>query len=646
MGCVVSFRKSAAGEDDDDLLVSVCRERKRLMKSAVDRRYALAGAHCKYNQSLYAVALALRLFVARHSSSPSSRFLITFPEPSTNLHLTQSKPTAVPEAVTEVVEEEEAEETEEESNGSVCEHFYDDGTVAPTPAPPVVTSSGHEQNPDEFGGWDFFNPFQNMMVNDVGVEHEDECQKRKAEDVKVAAADANVSLKVIDTHTPSLSNEDDNGRELLDALKDVEDHFLKAYESGVEFSKMLEFSNVGPLDHLHSKESSEKFIPSIAWHKSAITRSPSCRSLLSSSSRSSSTWTGINSSSDIFEETGGMESGSHLSTLGRLYAWEKKLYDEVKAGSEIKKHYDRKSSQLSGENGSNKHGIEDQVNDLYSRMLVSIKICNSISKRIEKVRDDELQPQLIELLHGLTKTWKSMLESHKMQSRTMFEVKSFPTAGFTNDRSRHLATLQLEAEIQNWQSTFSSYIASIKAYIESLTEWSNRTLTAVPEPATPPPVFTISRDWLIVTKNLPDKAVTYAMKRFSKDLRALWAQQGFEQQQQQKVERLVVEMEKRVVGFEREERNIINLKPLNVKNKVDVLAEKKDKLDSFRKMVETEKAKHKDCVEETKRVILVGFQTGFSSVFDSLTEFCEICVRKYDDVARNATSGTKLIRER
>lgn len=609
------------------------------MKSAVDRRYALAGAHCKYNQSLYAVALALRLFVARHSSSPSSRFLITFPEPSPN-H-TQSKSAAVPAAVTKAVEVEEAEEEDdEESNGSVCDHFYDDGKVDPTP--PVVTSStSGQQNPDEFGGWDFFNPFHHLMVNDGGGEQK-EGEKRKAEDVKVAAADAKVSLKVIDT--PSLANEDDNGRELLDALKDVEDHFLKAYESGVEFSKMLESSNVGPLDHLHSKETSEKFIPAIAWHKSTITRSPSCRSLLSSSSRSSSTWTGINSSSDIFEETGGMESGSHLSTLGRLYAWEKKLYDEVKAGNEIKKLYDRKSSQLSGENGGNKQGIEDQVNDLYSRMLVSIKICNSISKRIEKVRDDELQPQLIELLHGLTKTWKSMLESHKMQSRTMFEVKSFPTATLANDRSRHLATLQLEAEIQNWQSSFSSYITSIKAYIEALTEWSNRTLTPVPEPSTPPLVFTICRDWLIVTKNLPDKAVTYAMKRFSKDLRALWAQQGFELQQQQKVDRLVVEMEKHVVGFEKEERSIINSKPLNVKNKVDVLAEKKAKLDSFRKMVESEKAKCKDCVEETRRVILVGFQTGFSSVFDSLTEFCDVCVRKYDDVARNATSGSNLIR--
>lgn len=63
----------------------------------------------------------------------------------------------------------------------------------------------------------------------------------------------------------------------------------------------------------------------ITWH-----RSPS--SLSSSSYRShSSSWTDSNSKSDIFEEYGmGMTSGSHSQTLGRLYAWEKKLYDEVK----------------------------------------------------------------------------------------------------------------------------------------------------------------------------------------------------------------------------------------------------------------------------------------------------------------------------
>ncbi|CAI9293603.1 unnamed protein product [Lactuca saligna] len=68
-----------------------------------------------------------------------------------------------------------------------------------------------------------------------------------------------------------------------------------------------------------------------------------------------------------------------------------------------------KSSQLSGENGSNKHGIEEQVNDLYSK---NTKIRNSISKQIEKVRDDELQPQLIELRYRF---WIDVEEEIKME---------------------------------------------------------------------------------------------------------------------------------------------------------------------------------------------------------------------------------------
>ncbi|XP_076910763.1 protein ALTERED PHOSPHATE STARVATION RESPONSE 1-like isoform X1 [Bidens hawaiensis] len=613
MGCVVSLRKSTAR---DDLTLSVCRDRKQLIKSAVDRRYALAGAHCKYNQSLYAVALALRLFVSRHSASSSSKYLITFPEPSpkptVDLHHTQPKPTNTVKT----------DDTDSDSDGPVCEHFYDDDDNNNTvdPAPPVTMTSANggqnNNNNDSFTGWDFFNPFDNFTVNG-GYE--------------VSPADGGRKVKVS-------APPENKGRELLEALKDVEDYFLKAYECGVEFSKMLEFNHVGPLDHLDSKvESSEKYIPAITWHKSPITRSPSCRSLLSSSSRSS--FSGININGDLFDDAGGMESGSHLSTLGRLYAWEKKLYDEVKAGNEMKKMYERKSSQLSLEKASNKQGIEDQVNDLYSRILVNMKICDSISKRIEKVRDNELLPQIVELLRGLTKTWKSMLESHKTQSRIMFEVKSFTCADPTNDKSRHLATLQLEAEIQNWCMCFSSYIASMEAYVEALTHWAYKTTAAEREVNAPPLIFNICREWSTVIKSLPDQAVTFAMKRFAKDLRTLWAQQEIENQQNRKVDKLVADSAKRAIGFEREERNVVNYKSMNVKSKVDVLADKKARLDVFTDMVETEKAKHKNYVEETHRIVLVGFQTGFSSVFDSLTEFSEVCLRKYNDVAQNATLG-------
>lgn len=93
-------------------------------------------------------------------------------------------------------------------------------------------------------------------------------------------------------------------------------------------------------------------ISSRKW--SVSSRSSSCKSLLSSSSTStSSTWAEskgdrksvLSSSSDnssttaertsgIVDGSWGMVSGSHLFTLGRLYAWEKKLYHEVKVNFE------------------------------------------------------------------------------------------------------------------------------------------------------------------------------------------------------------------------------------------------------------------------------------------------------------------------
>lgn len=40
------------------------------------------------------------------------------------------------------------------------------------------------------------------------------------------------------------------------------------------------------------------------------------------------------------------------------------------------------------------------IKDLHSRILVAIKRMDSISKKIEEIRDNELQPQLEELVKG------------------------------------------------------------------------------------------------------------------------------------------------------------------------------------------------------------------------------------------------------
>lgn len=69
-----------------------------------------------------------------------------------------------------------------------------------------------------------------------------------------------------------------------------------------------------------------KMLNPIALIRSASSRSTSSRFLhASSSSRDFS----YDSSSNVSEESC-MFNGSHQSTLDRLYAWEKKLYEEVK----------------------------------------------------------------------------------------------------------------------------------------------------------------------------------------------------------------------------------------------------------------------------------------------------------------------------
>lgn len=70
-----------------------------------------------------------------------------------------------------------------------------------------------------------------------------------------------------------------------------------------------------------------KMLNPVAIFRSGSSRSSSSRFLASSSSISKEE--GYESSSDFSEESS-MLSGSHQSTLDRLYAWEKKLYEEVR----------------------------------------------------------------------------------------------------------------------------------------------------------------------------------------------------------------------------------------------------------------------------------------------------------------------------
>ncbi|KAM5562596.1 protein ALTERED PHOSPHATE STARVATION RESPONSE 1-like [Rosa sericea] len=723
MGCVASKL------EEEGVVVTICKERKRQLKLAVEKRCALAEAHCKYCQALCAVAAAINLFVSRYSSPPSP-FLITFSPPSpheshshpqlthenviTNPMFLQQRPSeSTHEAITcgscasssstssECCEEERRVEEEQnqheqrtveraESEEQGFGYFY-------MQMPPAMPS------PERDFGWDFFNPFEGVrpevisgyrrrsseedlraVREEEGIPELEEEGEREVEQEKNVVAveekrgvengnggevvkvvdEANVSqgetkgLSVIDTPV--------EGRELLEALKDIVDLFLRACESAKDVSKMLEANKVQLQSGLEEiKENSTKLIQAISWHSTSSSKASSCKSLVTSSSKSSSAWTEFRN--DLFEDYGGMDSGSHSLTLGRLYAWEKKLYEEVKAGDMTRKLYEKKCSRLKhqdvrGDDELTTDKTRAAVKDLYARILVAIRSAESISKRIQILRDEELQPQIVELLKGLMRTWKIMLDCHETQNKILVQVKSFAGSTFGKfcNNSHRLATLQLEAELLNWHGCFTEYVAAQKAYVEALHGWLTKFVapeeefysrgksSAVPYGVNGPPLFVICHDWLSSMEKLPNRAVTFALKSFAKDVRALWTQQGKEQQQKRKVDSLAKELDRRTLAFQKTESKFLEPKLMEHKSESDMdhqseyITEKKDQLDMFRRKLDVEREKHQNYMQETQRITLNGFQTGFCAVFDSLTEFSEASQKMYSDLVTYNESVDKV----
>lgn len=313
MGCVASKL------EEEEEVVSICRERKRHLKLAVERRYALAEAHCKYCQALFAVSAAIKLFVARHSSP--SPFLITFPPHSSSPHPSEkviSNPMFLQQTPSDSIsthheeaiatcpscvssccsssssstsmegreEEEETVEEEERIEQVPPSYYY---MHMPPPMP----------SPQRDFGWDFFNPFDSMRTDVIGAyrqssedsltmayrqssednlrmvreeegipELEEAEENREEQNQRVVAAadveEENVGvlkdqrngvemmkvgqredgdgelkqkgLRFIDTPV--------EGRELLEALQDIEDYFIRAYDSGIDVSRMLEANKI------------------------------------------------------------------------------------------------------------------------------------------------------------------------------------------------------------------------------------------------------------------------------------------------------------------------------------------------------------------------------------------------------------------
>ncbi|XP_078445704.1 uncharacterized protein LOC144714793 [Wolffia australiana] len=243
------------------------------------------------------------------------------------------------------------------------------------------------------------------------------------------------------------------------------------------------------------------------------------------------------------EDPGDNEAGNDIddmkalsSTLHKLYIWENKLYDEVRVEEQMRLLHDRKVRLLIrlDEKGAESDRIgrtQAKVKKLATKIGVAIQVVNTISRQINVLRDEELWPQLHELIQGLAKMWRALVMCHKSQLEAVAESMSLDAAA----AARGDMAKELEFTLLGWIGRFSSWYNAQKKFAMAMNSWLMRIIEKEPEetadglaPFSPgrlgaPPVFVICNQWSqAMERNSNMETAVEAMKTLATSVLQFW----------------------------------------------------------------------------------------------------------------------------
>ncbi|XP_058213852.1 nitrate regulatory gene2 protein [Rhododendron vialii] len=351
-----------------------------------------------------------------------------------------------------------------------------------------------------------------------------------------------------------------------EVLKEIQVQFERASELGSELGKILEVGKIPYKKHGGYHVSSKMlhvFTPSLPL----VSSQPSASINAEPSSIANADPAYLENDDDVV-----VRSGNLSSTLQKLYLWEKKLYEEVKVEEKMRVLHERKSRKLKSldERGAEAHKIDATrtlVRSLSTKIRIAIQIVDKISVKINKLRDEDLWPQLNDFIQGLTRMWRSMLECHQSQRQAILQARRLDAvASHKHFSDAHLeATLQLEHELLELTFRFSCWVGAQKGFVRALNDWLLKCLLYEPEetadgvvPFSPsrigaPPIFVICNQWSQALGKISEKEVVDSMRDFANSVLQLWERDKQEMRQRMMANK---DMEKKVKNLEREDQKI------------------------------------------------------------------------------------------
>ncbi|XP_047322766.1 protein ALTERED PHOSPHATE STARVATION RESPONSE 1 [Impatiens glandulifera] len=609
MGC-------AQSKIDNEESVTRCKERRNHMKNAVSARNAFASGHAGYAIALKNTGAALSDYAQgevdheydqdshlhlHHHHQPQS---ISTPEPQ-SMEPTLLRPPPLPDfspatplqrsatmpefSVTKesrkmkaiAIEEDDEEEREEIKDERNLTRRSKKGKAEPPlqqPLSPIRTPEPPPPLPEELKGvaWDYFFMTENIpgpslddpeMKDQNEDEEFDEHFDRKIEEEEEEEEEPKTPEKLVshgfntdvEEETPVVVMEKHfmhsktapsdilkrasnrkvgSNVNLMKVLGDIDDHFLKASEAAQEVSRMLEATrmhyhsnfadNQGHIDH------AARVMRVITWNKSF---------------KGVSNGEGQNGDIDLDEHE------THATILDKMLAWEKKLYEEMKAGELMKMEYQRKVAQLNKlkKNSASAESLEKTkaaVSHLHTRYIVDMQSLDSTVSEVNDIRDHQLYPKLVGLVNGMATMWESMCIHHDSQQRIVEDLKSLEVTGTPKETTKqhHSHTIQIWEVVQKWQTQFDILVTNQKQYIHSLSEWlklnlmpiestlKDKTTSSSPPRPQNPPIYSLLQFWSTQLEKLPDEQAKSAITSFAAVIKAIIVHQEEEMKLKEKCE--------------------------------------------------------------------------------------------------------------
>ncbi|PKI68208.1 hypothetical protein CRG98_011407 [Punica granatum] len=410
-----------------------------------------------------------------------------------------------------------------------------------------------------------------------------------------------------------------SGKDLAGIIKELDEYFLRAADCGGELSKLLEVPATG----FSSQAKGGKV------YDNGCSLSPSVWTLGCSSQRWGSFGEGKMGSN--LARSG---NGSHCSTAERLYAWEKKLYQEVKNAGTIKIEHEKKVEQLrklelKRADYVKTEKTKKEVEKLESQITVASQAIETTSAEITKLRETELYPQLLKLVEGLMCMWRSMYECHQVQTHIVGQIKylsTIPSLEPTSEIHRQ-STLQLEHEVQQWHLSFCNLFKSQHDYIQSLMGWLrlsmfqfNKSSSLVGPTHIESRIYSLCEDWSQAIDRIPDKS------------------SRAEHRQKKKSESVFKELERRnneLRSLECKHGPYSMLEGSGASGRNPV-GEKRAKVATLRARAEEEKSKQEKSVSITRTTTLNNLQMGLPHMFQAIHGFSSVCMNAFESVYNQA----------